>query len=404
MSGTDDISELGLAEPSEDPVDDPSSLPGHVQVHIRIVSRVVGEEVEVIRLPAVAISDTVLHLKSSLLEILETSCITSYRFILSQLLDSRGASLPIHRDNMLYDHAEIASFISSPSVVCCVLELVLDNYDLKKVHTHLRRCMEVLLNPPLLTVKALSSLTLGGKKVRKDDAKVELLPAAAVHSQPVSLDVFYDEVLHRFASDDNSQRNVGKKLLTDHVKGFFASGWNPPPSSRKLQGDLLYVEVILVPEGSLHLTCTALGFFMNRSSRTHFDPSPAPNHHFHHELMDTLRSCCASFCSSWQDIIALADESKDPPGSESNPLDAIASAYSTGRPPSSTTSHQWIVPRSVYSAVHSYDLFRSQLELCDLHGMEEPGASREWFVIDHYHIRPRQTNRSPLSLSDLNFS
>ena len=414
ISGDDVVAEHGLqsdtnTQPaaealSEDPTEmemmgEASSTPGQVEVHIRVASRAVdaSQPLDVmIRLSAVSLSDTILHLKSSLLEVLETSCLTSYRFALIQLLDSRGESLPIDGDAVLLDHVEIGSFIASASAARCVLELQLESYDLKKVRVHLGRCMDVLLNPPQMTIKALSSLRLGGGcKVDSevDDGKVnELLPSAAEHSQPMSLDAFYDEVLHRHCvssrgdvCDSAQHRLVGKKLLTDHVRGFFASGWNPPPSSRKLQGDLLYVEVVLAAatasEGgdrSLHITCTASGFFVNRSSRTHFDPSPAVSHHFHHGLMDTLKSCCASFRSTWQAIAAAADENRDPTGGESHPFNAIVSAYSAGRPPSSAAAHEWVVPRSVHSAAHSYDLFRSQLELSDLHGMEELGASREW--------------------------
>lgn len=373
---------------------DACSTPGQVEVHIRVDSRVVGgSQLDVIRLSAVALSDTILHLKSSLLELMETSCLTSYHFALTQLLDSRGEPLPIDGDVVLFDHVEIGSFISSPSVARCVLELQLDSYDLKKVRVHLGRCMDVLMTPPQMTVKALSSLRLGGGcKVDSDtvvdEGKVGLLPAAEEHSLSVSLDAFYDEVLYRHCEVSSSSEELSaqhrKKLLTDHVRGFFASGWNPPPSSRKLQGDLLYVEVVLAAEGggggdrSLHITCTASGFFVNRSSRTRFDPSPAANHHFHHGLMDTLQSCCASLRSTWQGLVAAADENRDPTGGESHPFNAMAPAYSAGRPPSSAASHEWVVPRSVHCATHSYDLFRSQLELSDLHGMEELGASREW--------------------------
>ena len=144
ITGDDVVAELGLPPDTQPPVtealtedispetdlmDDASSIPGQVEVHIRVSSHVVGgSQLDVIRLSTVALSDTILHLKSTLLEVLETSCLTSYHFTVSELLDSRGESLPIDGDAALLDHVEIGSFVSSPSVARCVLELQLDKY------------------------------------------------------------------------------------------------------------------------------------------------------------------------------------------------------------------------------------------------------------------------------------
>ncbi len=53
------------------------------------------------------------------------------------------------------------------------------------------------------------------------------------------------------------------------------SGWNPPPAARRLQGDLLYLCVDTLEGRSLHVTATALGFFVNQSSDKVFNPAPA---------------------------------------------------------------------------------------------------------------------------------
>jgi protein TIF31 len=66
------------------------------------------------------------------------------------------------------------------------------------------------------------------------------------------------------------------------VKSITLSAWNPPPASRRLLGDLFYIEVILDDNFIVHVTATASGFYINRTHRERFNPLPAqaPCHSF----------------------------------------------------------------------------------------------------------------------------
>lgn len=57
---------------------------------------------------------------------------------------------------------------------------------------------------------------------------------------------------------------------------------------RKVQGDLMYLEVITGAEGVFHITAISSGFYVNRNNRHHFDPTPSSPLHFHHSLWDVL--------------------------------------------------------------------------------------------------------------------
>ena len=71
------------------------------------------------------------------------------------------------------------------------------------------------------------------------------------------------------------------------------SGFHPPPPFRRLMGDLAYLEITVAGEAeSIHVTAVPTGFFVNRSSSSGgkytFDPSPAAQPCFSHELLDCL--------------------------------------------------------------------------------------------------------------------
>jgi protein TIF31 len=88
------------------------------------------------------------------------------------------------------------------------------------------------------------------------------------------------------------------------------SGYHPPPPFRRLVGDLSYLEVTPPGESeAIHITAIPTGFYVNRSSsKDGFDPSPAEQPCFSHELLDCLLQCSASVESAWADALAASKE------------------------------------------------------------------------------------------------
>ncbi len=89
------------------------------------------------------------------------------------------------------------------------------------------------------------------------------------------------------------------------------SGFHPPPPSRRLLGDLAYLEVF--PPGateSIHVTAVPTGFYVNRSTSAgnniRFNPAPAAQPCFSHELLDCLLQCSESLHQAWEEALAAS--------------------------------------------------------------------------------------------------
>ena len=54
------------------------------------------------------------------------------------------------------------------------------------------------------------------------------------------------------------------KVAEDCLRVLTYSGWNPPPSNRKMHGDLLYLYVVTNEGKPYHITSSTRGFFINK--------------------------------------------------------------------------------------------------------------------------------------------
>ncbi|XP_027022642.2 clustered mitochondria protein homolog [Tachysurus fulvidraco] len=73
------------------------------------------------------------------------------------------------------------------------------------------------------------------------------------------------------------------------------SSWNPPPGSRKLQGDYLYISVETLEGKHYDITSSPRGFYVNRSTEHAFDPRPASSTLVCHCLTDLLSHLSPQF-------------------------------------------------------------------------------------------------------------
>ena len=74
------------------------------------------------------------------------------------------------------------------------------------------------------------------------------------------------------------------------------SGWNSPPKSRQLLGDLVYLEVTTTEKQTFHITGWTGGFYVNCSTNTTFDPRPNPKKSYRsHALADLLAKVSTNF-------------------------------------------------------------------------------------------------------------
>lgn len=174
------------------------------------------------------------------------------------------------------------------------------------------------------------------------DGKASLLSPmiADISQKKVSLGLFYDEVLFRTGSVNPELFKL--KPLTQVIKNVSLSAWNPPPSQRRLRGDLLYIEIISSEDGIFQITATSSGFFVNSSTRAVFDPRPAMNPCFSHELLTTIIGCSPGFRAAWTSYLSAIDAREVT--LKAGALDLIATLYTRGMGDSISVSPPWLLP------------------------------------------------------------
>jgi hypothetical protein len=345
-------------------------------------------EVEVITPTGIAVNigpinivENFIHIKQTLNEYFETCLYTNIKFELHQ----NGTSI------ILNDFTDIASSLPKNNGEKLTLRMILEDYDMKSSKLHVKRVRELLQFPPQMkaTANELSKDTTEQReKISVPVAKVLPHENVIFGTETQNLESYYNQVLYQVSS---SEKFESSENLTSIVRSISFSGWNSPPSYRKIQGDLYYLEVHTSTD-TIFVTATAAGFYVNQCTKTVFNPSPASSPHFSHELMNTLFLACPSLKKAWNDVLKAIESSNsnvDYQNCSPNALDSICKLFRNGNGDMVSKSSQWIsanVKTSITHSksgdsvvkTHSYDSSRAQDELNETLGMEEKGSPREW--------------------------
>ncbi|KAF1333506.1 Eukaryotic translation initiation factor 3 subunit, partial [Globisporangium splendens] len=169
---------------------------------------------------------------------------------------------------------------------------------------------------------------------------------------------------------DANASNPLDATLPTCIKSIVFSGYNPPPGPRKLAGDLLYLEVKIADGAVFHVTAHVNGFYVNRSTTSHFDPAPHSNSQQAHLLVDVLSNASEAFKNGYAALLAKAAAlAKQGPAS----IEWMVAAGNNvgGKLP-------WNTPLSQNAPKHTYDLNRAEDELTASFGMDERGVLRDW--------------------------
>jgi protein TIF31 len=357
-------------------------------------------------LPSVNVTENLTSVRQALAEFQETAFLTCFSWKLRAVLDADGAELLSSSSLEVVEFAELNSLVADVQARTLVLEVVPGHYDVKQARLHVKRLHDTLSRPFLLSAArqvdesvptaSASAAVSGSVAAAAALPSLDQLPAA-------DLSLFFDRV---FQSDTTATaRAAPVSALSGAIKSVALSGYSPVPAQRRLQGDLLYVEVSLASEGSVCITATARGFFVNKSNRTHFDPSPAGHGHYFHSLFDTLAALSPAVRAAWQTLCAQsrAWALQTVPGAMDAVAGLVASfAVSAGDSAAvaALPANSWLAPTTVTvsvaadqlsssststtmaqtlsGAAHKYDMLRAQDSLGDLAGVEELGAPREW--------------------------
>ncbi|KAJ3436590.1 clustered mitochondria protein [Anaeramoeba flamelloides] len=86
--------------------------------------------------------------------------------------------------------------------------------------------------------------------------------------------------------------------LKEPLKKIGYSGWNKPPSFRKIQGDFFYIEVTTQEDDTVFITSCPKGFFINSSTEKNFNFTMKPKTRLSTNLVDLLKSISNTFKES----------------------------------------------------------------------------------------------------------
>ncbi|CAF1018399.1 unnamed protein product [Rotaria magnacalcarata] len=151
--------------------------------------------------------------------------------------------------------------------------------------------------------------------------------------------------------------NKSRPLLCLKVLSY--SGWNPPNGSRKLHGDLMYLQVATCEEKSFHITASTKGFYVSQTTEEKFIPKPVQPKAIFHSLVDLLNNISPIFKKNFAAIQRKR--------CTKHPFERIQIPCQI---------HPWLSPRFD----HTVDYFRAEDANINKLGHEDhiPGQVRDW--------------------------
>ncbi|KAJ2897534.1 Intracellular distribution of mitochondria, partial [Coemansia aciculifera] len=188
------------------------------------------------------------------------------------------------------------------------LELVEDEYTEREARIHVIRLRELVSDSSAVANALVAGLDAGVSIYGTVRGEVEGEGDAASHAfkgyelgQAASLDVL---------SPAKALKQMG---LPACIRSLALSGWNPVPRHRQMQGDLLYLLVTTLENQSYHITAHRDGFFVNASTQTRFNGSPAAhsNEKTDHSLVTLLRRLSPGFTKGLE-AVQRALAARDP--------------------------------------------------------------------------------------------
>mmetsp|Transcript_4988 Transcript_4988/g.10540 ORF Transcript_4988/g.10540 Transcript_4988/m.10540 type:complete len:1600 (+) Transcript_4988:272-5071(+) len=219
------------------------------------------------------------------------------------------------------------------------------------------------------------------------------------------------------AAEAEAGRNAARRMveLESHCRvrcKIKFGGFHPPPAHRRIHGDLAYLEVTLpgASEDVVHVTAVPAGFYVNKTTIAPdgysepyvFDPRPADNACYSHELLDCLLQYSKSLRSAWADALECSKERAELTVSMATSETPVQSLYRVatrgdfGGALTAASSLQnidallirpsWLVPvRGKSSAAgasdvrHEYNEGRADEDLASTFGLDvRGGALRDW--------------------------
>ncbi|XP_020265278.1 clustered mitochondria protein-like [Asparagus officinalis] len=225
--------------------------------------------------------DSVMDIRQFLLDAPETCFYTCYDLI----LHTKDGS--VHH---LEDYNEISE-VADITIGGCFLEMVAALYDERSIRSHVRRTRE-LLSLSNLHVSLSTSLAMQQESAQQknQDTKVET-------PEPEGLGFMEDLTF----SPSNLVVSSPKDIKC--MESITFSSFNPPPSHRRLAGDLIYLDAATLEGNKYCITGTTKGFHVNSSTGVVLNPKPLKPAFEATTLIGLLQKISAKFKKGFREIL-----------------------------------------------------------------------------------------------------
>ncbi|KAH7444315.1 hypothetical protein KP509_02G073000 [Ceratopteris richardii] len=318
---------------------DPNKSEGHSEGQLQLYPMAVkgpsGEHVELQVNPV----DSVMDLRQFLLDAPETCFYTCYDLIL-QVKD--GAK---HHLADFYEIGDVADVTSGN----CTLEMVNAVYDDRSVRTHVRRTRE-LLSTSSIHSSFSTALAMENEAKNKADSGSSKEEAPELEG----LGFMEDPA----AQLENLVASPSLPEITC-VESIGFSSFNPVPGFRRLQGDLMYLDIHTLEGKKFCVTAHTRGFFVNASGGVILDRRPAHPRRESTTLVGLLRQLSEKFSKGFIEVL----ERK----AQGHPFENV---------PSLLPCNPWLGPYP--PPAHKRDVARAEDALTLPYGSETVGMQRDW--------------------------
>ncbi|KAJ6799903.1 clustered mitochondria protein-like [Iris pallida] len=322
----------GKEEAADAPAAESKNVEGEVRLYPVSVKAQSGEKLELQLSPG----DSVMDIRQFLLDAPETCFFTCYDLILHA------------KDGSVYhleDYNEISE-VADITAGGCSLEMVAALYDDRSIRSHVRRARE-LLSLTNLHASLSTSLALQHESQQKNtDAKAESPELEGLG--------FMEDITGSLC---NLVESSPKEIKS--VESITFSSFNPPPSYRRLVGDLIYLDAVTLEGNQYCITGTTKGFYVNASTGVILDPKPAKTAFEASTLIGLLQKISSKFKKGFRET-----------------LERKASAHPFENVQSLLPPNLWL---GVYPIPdHKRDAARAEDALTLSYGSELIGMQRDW--------------------------
>ncbi|KAK1413342.1 hypothetical protein QVD17_35114 [Tagetes erecta] len=342
VNGDPPSAEVQTAQPEVNESDNASSenqvKQGDIHLFPVPVKTQFGEKLELQLSP----SDSVMDVRQFLLDAPETCFFTCYDLV----LHTKDGSA--HHLEDYHEISEVADITSGD----CSLEMIAALYDDRSIRAHVHRTRE------LLTLSTLHSSLSTSLALQHE---IGQSATAKSGDHPAKTEVLELENLGFMEDVSGSLSNLLSSPSKDIkcVESIVFSSFNPPPSYRRLVGDLIYLDVVTLEGSKFCITGTTTTFYVNSSSGNTLDPKPTKAASEATTLIGLLQKISSKFKKAFREML----ERK----ASAHPFENIQSLL----PPNS-----WLGLYPVPD--HKRDAARAENSLTLSFGSELIGMQRDW--------------------------